>query len=125
MSKTKVLQTPAPSPAKPEPPDLVTLMNEAEQIGWLQTTSEMLAFCGWLSKYKIDNFLEIGTYKGGTFHVWSTLAGPGIHISISADLPMGPRRAANELDRERREHTADETRAQSSCTQVLKRKSPG
>ena len=50
----------------------------------------MLAFAGWISKYKINNFLEIGTYKGGTFHVWSRLAGPGLHISVSADLPMGP-----------------------------------
>lgn len=64
------------------------IIEDANELGMTQNYFEIYNTTKFLDAFKIKNFMEIGTDRGGTFTVWSKLANKeGIHISL--DLPHG------------------------------------
>lgn len=64
-----------------------------ERVHINQVESEILAFAGILEKRSPRVILELGTYRGGTVYVWTTVAPPQAKI-ISIDLPPGTHKDA-------------------------------
>lgn len=73
--------------------DIRKVVQEAFQIGMGQDEWEITRFCELLAFDYVLAFhnhpvLEIGSDKGGTFHLWQRIIVPPVAISV--DLPFGP-----------------------------------
>ena len=64
---------------------LDNILQDSYKLGMIQNQSEIIKACLFFHSLKVENFIEIGTDKGGTFALWSKLSGDGLKISV--DLP--------------------------------------
>jgi predicted O-methyltransferase YrrM len=77
-------------PLQPAPDlDFDNAFDQAEKLTILQNRQELRDFCAWLKPRQVKHFLEIGTYRGGSFLIWNWLSEPGIHIAIDPNSQNG------------------------------------
>lgn len=69
---------------------ITEIVNKGQKLGMSQRFYEMNAMLCWIfHNFPImHNFLEIGTYRGGTFSILSDFFAPGKHIAI--DIMIQP-----------------------------------
>ena len=63
------------------------IIHESYKLGMVQNYSEIYNAAEFIKNLEIESFVEIGTDQGGTFAIWSKLAGDGVRISV--DIPHG------------------------------------
>lgn len=62
-------------------------VQESYGLGMTQNHTEILEAAKFFADLNVENFIEIGTDRGGTFALWSKLSADGMRISV--DLPHG------------------------------------
>ena len=74
---------------QPAPQDLDHAIDRAYQIGMLQRREEITPFLQFLKTKHIENWMEIGVFKGATFTLWDTVSRPGLHMAMDPNLQNG------------------------------------
>jgi len=63
------------------------LIKEAYEWGMIQNMYEIFHGANFIKEKNLNNFMEIGTDRGGTFLIWSKITNPN-GLKISVDLPL-------------------------------------